>query len=99
MGTWDTGPFDNDTAADWCNGLDDAALNERAGMVRGPEEPLPDLTSLRPLALQALDRVVTEPSELLALWEESEGYPWRSGVERIRHILLPPSEGEQLSLC
>ncbi|MFG2119649.1 DUF4259 domain-containing protein [Streptomyces sp. NPDC048710] len=141
MGTWDTGPFDNDTAADWCNGLDDAAVDERAGMVRdalvravdtddhleapeaeeavaaaalvaaqlpggdvpsphyGPEEPLPDLAALRPLALQALDRVVTEPSELLDLWEDSEGGPWRSGVERMRHILLPPSEGEQLSLC
>ncbi|MGW2743308.1 DUF4259 domain-containing protein [Streptomyces sp. NPDC001450] len=140
MGTWDTGPFDNDTAADWCNGLDDAAADERAGLVRdalvravdtedyleapeaeeavaaaalvaarlpggaipsphyGPEEPLPDLTALRPLALQALDRVVTEPSELLDLWEDSEGGPWRSGVERMRQILLPPSEGEQLSL-
>ena len=25
MGTWDVGPFDNDTAADWCGDLHDAA--------------------------------------------------------------------------
>ena len=35
MGTWDTGPFGNDTAADFCDGLDDAAVEERAGMIRG----------------------------------------------------------------
>ncbi|GIH91148.1 DUF4259 domain-containing protein [Planobispora siamensis] len=34
MGTWDSGPFDNDSAADWCGGLDDADPNDRAGMVR-----------------------------------------------------------------
>ncbi|MGC5412478.1 DUF4259 domain-containing protein, partial [Streptomyces sp. DT225] len=34
MGTWDVGPFDNDTAADWCGGLDDAAPEAREGMVR-----------------------------------------------------------------
>ncbi|TVZ87406.1 DUF4259 domain-containing protein [Streptomyces sp. BK340] len=140
MGTWDSGPFDNDTAADWRDGLDDASAGERAHMVRdalvravdtdghleapaaeeavaaaalvtarlpgggipsphyGPKEPLPGLAALRPLALRALDRVVTEPSELLDLWEDSGGGPWRSGVERMRRLLLPPPEGEQLSL-
>jgi len=34
MGTWDVGPFDNDTAADWCGDLDDAAPGERSGLVR-----------------------------------------------------------------
>jgi hypothetical protein len=34
MGTWDTGPFDNDGAADWCGELDDAAPGERLGMIR-----------------------------------------------------------------
>ncbi|MFB9721102.1 DUF4259 domain-containing protein [Planobispora longispora] len=34
MGTWDSGPFDNDTAADWCGDLHDAAPEARAGMVR-----------------------------------------------------------------
>lgn len=34
MGTWDTGPFDNDGAADWCGHLDDAAPTERLAMIR-----------------------------------------------------------------
>jgi Domain of unknown function (DUF4259) len=34
MGTWDVGPFDNDTAADWCGDLDDAASGQRPAIVR-----------------------------------------------------------------
>jgi hypothetical protein len=34
MGTWDIGPFDNDTAADWCGDLDDAAPEQRAVLIR-----------------------------------------------------------------
>ncbi|WP_067501313.1 DUF4259 domain-containing protein [Actinoplanes sp. TFC3] len=34
MGTWDVGPFDNDTAADWCGGLNDAAPEQRAVLIR-----------------------------------------------------------------
>jgi KAP family P-loop domain/Domain of unknown function (DUF4259) len=33
MGAWDFGPLDNDTAADWCGDLDDAAPSERPQMV------------------------------------------------------------------
>ncbi|WP_448318769.1 DUF4259 domain-containing protein [Streptomyces sp. CO7] len=139
MGTWDTGPFDNDTAADFCGDLDDAPLGERAGMVRAallrtadtgtgdhddvcfgevavaaaalvaaqcprgepvttayaPDEPLPDLTGLRGLAAEALERVLTEPSELLELWEGNPA--WLSGVRRLRDILLPEPVGEQLT--
>lgn len=141
MGTWDVGPFDNDSAADFCGELDEAAAGERTGLIRGvltrvidtagypeapdseqavagaalvaaqcpggepadpvygPEEPLPDLTGLRDLALQALDRVVTEPSELMDLWAESDGGPWRANVHRLQSVLLPePPPGEQLSL-
>ncbi|MFJ2899692.1 DUF4259 domain-containing protein [Streptomyces sp. NPDC087218] len=35
MGTWDTGPFDNDTAADFANALDDAELEAREALIRG----------------------------------------------------------------
>jgi hypothetical protein len=36
MGTWGTGPFDNDTAADFSDDLDDAAsLSEREDLIRG----------------------------------------------------------------
>ncbi|WP_309171984.1 MULTISPECIES: DUF4259 domain-containing protein [unclassified Streptomyces] len=35
MGTWDTGPFDNDTAADFTNALDGAKPEEREALIRG----------------------------------------------------------------
>ncbi|AEV85294.1 hypothetical protein ACWT_4274 [Actinoplanes sp. SE50] len=34
MGTWDVGPFDNDTAADWCGDLDEAAPGQREALIR-----------------------------------------------------------------
>ncbi|MET7397664.1 DUF4259 domain-containing protein [Dactylosporangium sp. NPDC005572] len=34
VGTWDVGPLDNDTAADWCRELHDAPAGERVAMVR-----------------------------------------------------------------
>lgn len=34
MGTWDSGPFDNDTAADWCGELDDANPGDRPMLIR-----------------------------------------------------------------
>ena len=34
MGTWDTGPFDNDTAADWCSALQEADPAQRVQMIR-----------------------------------------------------------------
>ncbi|WP_155373888.1 DUF4259 domain-containing protein [Catellatospora vulcania] len=34
MGTWDSGPFDNDAAADWCGDLNDADPGDRLGMIR-----------------------------------------------------------------
>lgn len=35
MGTWDTGPFDNDTAADFVDALDAAGREERTVLIRG----------------------------------------------------------------
>jgi hypothetical protein len=34
MGTWDAGPFDNDSAADWCGALDAAAPDDRPALLR-----------------------------------------------------------------
>ncbi|MFD8821524.1 DUF4259 domain-containing protein [Streptomyces sp. NPDC059605] len=34
MGTWDIGPFDNDTAADFGGDLDEAPSEERESMIR-----------------------------------------------------------------
>ncbi|MFJ7272155.1 DUF4259 domain-containing protein [Streptomyces sp. NPDC099050] len=129
MGTWDVGPFDNDTAADFGGDLDEATAEERGHIVRGalarvidtagcleapeseeavaaaalvaaqcpggepadpvygPEEPLPDLTGLRDLALQALDRVMSAPSELMDLWAEADGGPWRANICRLQDVL------------
>ncbi|NJA58731.1 DUF4259 domain-containing protein, partial [Streptomyces sp. NEAU-H3] len=40
MGTWDSGPFGNDAAADWCRGPDDAEPAARAGLVgAAPAQP------------------------------------------------------------
>jgi hypothetical protein len=33
MGTWDIGPFDNDTATDWCGDLHEATPSQRPAMV------------------------------------------------------------------
>ncbi|MGW3059534.1 DUF4259 domain-containing protein [Streptomyces goshikiensis] len=71
---------------------------EPADPIYGPEEPLPDLTGLRDLALQALERIMTEPSELIGLWAESDGGPWRANISRLQNVLLPQPSGEQLSL-
>jgi hypothetical protein len=141
MGTWDVGPFDNDSAGDFCGSLDMAAEDEREGILRtalihvinthdyldadvsqeavaaaaivaaqcptgepvsphyGPKQPLPEVSAdLRELAVQVLDRVVTEPSELLQLWGDAEGTgPWRRGLSHLRDALLPQPPGEQLS--
>jgi hypothetical protein len=34
VGTWDVGPFNNDTAADWCGDLHDADGDQRLPLVR-----------------------------------------------------------------
>ncbi|MFF8565356.1 DUF4259 domain-containing protein [Streptomyces albidoflavus] len=140
MGTWGVGPFDSDTAADFCGEVDGVVLGEREQAVRiallraadvpdgveidaceaeravaaaalvaaqcpggesvasvyGPDEPLPDLTGLRGLAVEALGRVLTEPSELYELWAESGGEGWVAGVRRLEDVLLPQPAGEQL---
>jgi hypothetical protein len=52
----------------------------------------------RNLALRALDRVMAEPSELMELWAESDGGPWRANIRQLQNLLLPQPLGEQLSL-
>ncbi|MGX2994128.1 DUF4259 domain-containing protein [Streptomyces sp. JNUCC 64] len=57
----------------------------------GPEEALPVFADdLRPLAVEALDRVLAGESELAELWDEtSSGPQWREGVSRLRLVLAP----------
>ncbi|WP_329438031.1 DUF4259 domain-containing protein [Streptomyces canus] len=142
MGTWDIGPFDNDTAADFAGDLDEAAVDEREPMVRrvlkraadcadfldaadaeravaaaalvvaqhpdgepacsnyGPSEPLPEFPAdLRTLAIDALDQVVAELSELVELWGDAENGPkWRRDITRLRDVLDPPIPSQEEAL-
>ncbi|MFF0286851.1 DUF4259 domain-containing protein [Streptomyces sp. NPDC005262] len=143
MGTWDIGPFDNDTAADFGGDLDEATLEERESMIRGalkraadpaedyleiydgeravtaaalvvaqhhegepacsnygPSEPLPELPAdLRMLAVDALDQVVSERSELAELWAEAANWSkWRQDITRIRNLLDPPIPPQEEAL-
>ncbi|WP_329498071.1 DUF4259 domain-containing protein [Kitasatospora herbaricolor] len=136
MGTWDIGPFDNDTAADFAYTLDEAAPEERENLVRatlvrairtqeylespegaevvaavaliaaqcpggepvttsyGPDEALPTFAAdLRMLAIDALDRVLAEESELADLWDEAvDGPKWRQSIRRLRAVFDPEPE-------
>ncbi|MGW7304863.1 DUF4259 domain-containing protein [Streptomyces sp. NPDC054835] len=131
MGTWDIGPFDNDTAADFSYRIDEATEGDKAAVLLvafrevtengddyldsdlaveavaaaalvaaqcpggepvttayGPKQAVPALpTALRPLAVAALDRVLGKDSELLELWEESDGEEWKAGILRLRAVL------------
>ncbi|NXY96620.1 DUF4259 domain-containing protein [Streptomyces sp. BR123] len=135
MGTWDVGPFDNDTAADFCGDLEEAAEADRPGLVRdallravdaddpldqhlaveavaavalvaaqcpggrpvtspyGPDLAVPDLPAdLRGIALRALHRVESEPSELRELWADTDGYPyWLRSLQLLRRVLAFPA--------
>ncbi|WP_327675152.1 DUF4259 domain-containing protein [Kitasatospora sp. NBC_00458] len=57
----------------------------------GPDEALPVFAAeLRPLAVDALDRIVSEESELAELWDETdEGPDWRQDIGRLRAVLDP----------
>lgn len=139
MGAWGIGPFDNDTAMDFADAMDEAAEGEREALVRAalirtvpargrleylgyvegteavaaaalvaaqcpgdapvdtvrrPDQALPVFaTDLRSLAVEALDRVVAEASELAELWDEAPGgTKWRQDVSRLRSVLAPDPE-------
>ncbi|MGV9454998.1 DUF4259 domain-containing protein [Streptomyces sp. NPDC003635] len=142
MGTWDIGPFDNDTAADFGGDLDEAALEEREALIRGalkrasdpadflgtsdgergvaaaalvvaqhpagkpactnygPSQPLPALpTDLRALAVDALDQVISERSELARLWDDAvNGSKWRDDITCLRDVLDPPTPPQEDAL-
>ncbi|MFJ8746526.1 DUF4259 domain-containing protein [Embleya sp. NPDC127516] len=140
MGTWDTGPFDNDTAADFANTLDDAGPEEHEALIRGvltrtvdaidylfeaekaiaaaaliatqspggepvdsgygPEEPMPVSPAvLRTLAAEALDRIASDDSGLIANWlEAANARQWLAHINRLRAVLSPPLESFDIPL-
>lgn len=63
----------------------------------GPDEALPNFAiDLQPLAVEALDRVVAENSELADLWDETvDGPKWRQTIGRIRAVLAPEPEPQE----
>ncbi|MGI5147027.1 DUF4259 domain-containing protein [Plantactinospora sp. CA-294935] len=138
MGTWDDGPFDNDSAADWCGDLHDADPSERPAIVRAAlttaalntgylddcdavsaiaaaaivasqmpgGEPItspyaPDFLlagealdldhDLPQLAVEALDRVLSDNSEWRAPWAEA-GVSEFPQINKLRAVLSGPSE-------
>ncbi|MEV7857200.1 DUF4259 domain-containing protein, partial [Streptomyces sp. NPDC088183] len=58
----------------------------------GPSEPLPELAAdLRMLAVDALDQVISNRSELAELWAEAANWSkWRQDITRLRNVLDPP---------
>ncbi len=132
MGTWGTGPFDDDSASDWAWELQEArdwsvveaALRgaaevgadsyleapdgqiawAAAAVVAAVDDPsvasLPDdvatwldrhrdgrPSATRPLALQAVQRVLADNSELVELWQEAGEEEWRANVEKLAALL------------
>ncbi|WTO73173.1 DUF4259 domain-containing protein [Streptomyces sp. NBC_00209] len=66
----------------------------------GPEEVLPIFADdLQPLAVEALDRVVAEASELAELWDETpDGPRWRQIIGGLRAVLAPEPKLQEDSL-
>lgn len=66
----------------------------------GPEEALPAFADdLRPLAVEALDRVAAEESELAELWDDApDGPRWRQSVSRLRAVPAPESGPQEEAL-
>ncbi|WP_405521600.1 DUF4259 domain-containing protein [Streptomyces canus] len=66
----------------------------------GPSEPLPELPAdLRTLAVDALDQVVSERSELAELWADAaNGSKGRHDITRLRDVLDPPVPPQEEAL-
>ncbi|MFE6130964.1 DUF4259 domain-containing protein [Streptomyces sp. NPDC056437] len=66
----------------------------------GPSELLPEFPAdLRTLAVDALDHVVAELSELAELWGEApDGPKWRQDITRLRDVLDPPLPPQEEAL-
>ncbi|MGW7367043.1 DUF4259 domain-containing protein [Streptomyces sp. NPDC054841] len=66
----------------------------------GPSEPMPEFPEeLRALAIDALDQVVAETSEVAELWDETpDGPKWRQDIARLRNVLDPPIPPQEEAL-
>ncbi|WP_033221180.1 DUF4259 domain-containing protein [Kitasatospora phosalacinea] len=90
MGTWGAGPFDNDDAAAalvaaQCPGGTPVCTEH------DPEQPLPPLVDLRPLAARTVARALGPDSDLTEGWFAYAAHPARRGEsERLRAVLREP---------
>ncbi|GAA1273163.1 hypothetical protein GCM10009665_71250 [Kitasatospora nipponensis] len=68
--------------------------------IYGPDEAVPTFAAdLQSLAVEALDRVVADASELAELWDETvDGPKWRQSVRRIRAVLAPEAVPQETPL-
>ncbi|WP_051810149.1 DUF4259 domain-containing protein [Streptomyces sp. NRRL S-378] len=66
----------------------------------GPSEPVPELPAdLRMLAVDALDQVVCDRSELAEQWAEAANWSkWRQEITRLRDLLDPPIPPQEEAL-
>ncbi|MFD3373734.1 MULTISPECIES: DUF4259 domain-containing protein [unclassified Streptomyces] len=66
----------------------------------GPSEPPPELPAdLRTLAVDALDQVASERSELAELWDNAaNGSKWHHDITRLRDVLDPPLPPQEEAL-
>ncbi|MGE7387026.1 DUF4259 domain-containing protein [Streptomyces sp. NPDC004126] len=73
---------------------------ERISTGYGPEQPLPPFAAaLQPLAVEALDRVLAEDSELAEHWRDGpDGRKWRQSITLLRTVLAPDSAPQKETL-
>ncbi|MFD4230432.1 DUF4259 domain-containing protein [Streptomyces sp. NPDC058545] len=71
MGTWDIGPFDNDTAADFAGDLDEAAVDEAESVIRGALERAADAAD----RLDAPDAERAVAAAALVVAQHPDGQP------------------------
>jgi hypothetical protein len=93
MGTWDTGPFANDTAADFCGDLDEAAADEREGMIRSALTRVIDTENY----LEAPESDVAVAAAALVATQCPQGPPPTPSMGRKSPFLTSPACGTSQS--
>ena len=105
MGTWGSGPFDNDDAADWAWSLEDSADDAvlRAALRDGAEAAKPDASTSQ-IAIAAAAVVVAGrssdsaqlPEEVGAWFEAHRDLPWADLAELARAALTNVAKDSEL---
>ncbi|MEV3957011.1 DUF4259 domain-containing protein [Streptomyces albogriseolus] len=92
MGTWGIGPFDNDAAADFAAGLDEAGPERRVAMIRDVLVRTIDATGW----LADADEAVAAAALVAARCpggepvDPDDAQQWQASLARLRAVLVPP---------